>query len=180
MKDFEAFKEARLKVDPSTRRNTKYQWEKAYEAYRSSRERVGRAHAGRGQAGSHSKSRSSHSGNQSDYVSEGPNSAGAKVSVSESAYLQKRKILLATVAVAVTASLFKAFSGSAFSSDWGSNWGLAQLIWELSIIFLLKMGVTAVFDVADIHLAQTGEKSQGERPESELDAEQSELNIPEQ
>ncbi|GEM_PF-4388531 len=40
MKDFETFKATREKMDPSTRKNSKYQWEKAYEAYRSSRERV--------------------------------------------------------------------------------------------------------------------------------------------
>ena len=52
MDDFETFKATREKMDPSTRKFSHRQWEKAYAAYRSSRERVNEstspAKAGRG------------------------------------------------------------------------------------------------------------------------------------
>lgn len=40
MDDFETFKASRDKIDPSARKFSQAQWEKAYAAYRSSRERV--------------------------------------------------------------------------------------------------------------------------------------------
>lgn len=40
MNDFETFKASREKIDPSARKFSQAQWEKAYVAYRSSRERV--------------------------------------------------------------------------------------------------------------------------------------------
>lgn len=40
MDDFETFKASREKIDPSARKFSQAQWEKAYTAYRSSRERV--------------------------------------------------------------------------------------------------------------------------------------------
>jgi len=40
MDDFDTFKASREKIDPSARKFSKRQWDKAYAAYRSSRERV--------------------------------------------------------------------------------------------------------------------------------------------
>ncbi|MGB0743395.1 MAG: hypothetical protein ACPGSB_02610 [Opitutales bacterium] len=41
MDDFETFKASREKIDPSSRKFSENQWQKAYVAYRNSRERVG-------------------------------------------------------------------------------------------------------------------------------------------
>ncbi|MGB0408823.1 MAG: hypothetical protein ACPGIC_02395 [Opitutales bacterium] len=40
MNDFDSFKASRAKVDPSARNMTEHQWQQAYAAYRSSRERL--------------------------------------------------------------------------------------------------------------------------------------------
>lgn len=52
MDDFETFKVSREKIDPSARKFSQAQWDKAYAAYRSSRERVkeatGSTHADKG------------------------------------------------------------------------------------------------------------------------------------
>ena len=41
MEDFESFKASRVKMDPSSRQMTDYQWKQSYAAYQTARERVG-------------------------------------------------------------------------------------------------------------------------------------------
>lgn len=76
MDDFETFKTSREKIDPSARKFTQAQWDKAYAAYRSSRERVkevtGSTQSNKGHADSQRRKSGSRGYSSRNYSSQSP------------------------------------------------------------------------------------------------------------
>lgn len=160
MKSFEEFKAAREKTDPSAKKLTDRQWEQAYHAYVSSRERVrskagkdsGKTHSG----GGHGSTRESDSsGAREDFPTPGGEFSPRARIRARSAYDDTRVLIDILAGIAAVMSLVGIFFGLADSAATvGSGRvitnGVLQIIAALAFRFLAQ----ALLDIPDIALAR--------------------------
>lgn len=150
MKNFDEFKEYRLRIDPTTAKFTDYQWEQAYAAYRRTREN----RRSRGEATSQKHSRSpdesavsSRSGSLREHIR------------SQTAYLELRMLTdtLAWSAIGVVLligiiAIFVSASGGGAISVSLMVMAFLRAALQVVAIFALRLLVHVLIDIPDIAL----------------------------
>lgn len=166
MESLEEFKQSRLKIDPSARKLTEMQWEQAFEAYKTSRQRVGQTGQSSEEGGSSRRSSSRKRSSSSRRHASGSSRASVQASASltktgllkfqiqkASAYQDLRLLVnvLAYVLIAliVISVLFNIFV-------------LPEILMAISIlltglcqivgVLILRMLIQALVDIPDILL----------------------------
>jgi hypothetical protein len=156
MKNFEDFKASREKMDPSARKMTEHQWEQAYAAYCSSRERArGASSSSREGEGSRRSRRSEHAGSPG---ARGPSAASTAVALktrirAESAYAELRLIvnLLAWIIIGAIVIL-GLLQMSIYTSPAAVGVALLQAGIHLMAVIVLRLIAQALIDIPDVAL----------------------------
>lgn len=156
MKTFEEFVESRKLLDPSTQKMSEHQWQQAYAAYRSSRERLRQSSSSDGVSSSGKRRRRSEKsrGAAGSSTSSDPSSNALRQEVrQQSAYRDVRTIVdvLAWVAIAViiASALLKMMLGIGVLAV------LSYLIegaLGVIVVFIIKMLLQVLIDIPDIAL----------------------------
>jgi len=154
MDDFDTFKASREKIDPSCRKFSEHQWQKAYAAYCSSRERVSEKNSKKSGGGSRRRDRSEKgSSAHAVYASSSPAENLRNEVRQNSAYRDLRMILdlLAWVAIAVV--VLAGGVKLAYYTD-GSIALVAVLNAAVKVIAIvaLRLLLHVVIDIPDIAL----------------------------
>ncbi|MEC8614449.1 MAG: hypothetical protein VXY17_03485 [Verrucomicrobiota bacterium] len=167
MEDFESFRATRLKMDPSSRLMTDYQWKQSYAANQSARERVGASSGSDGKVNKRQKSKLT---NSSDLKSSlrASYQLGAVSDLSNlrqvvrqhSAYSDLRLIvdILAWVSIAVFI-LIAAVSMFFYTSAAGA---IISLLWagiQIIGVVVARLLVHVLVDIPDIALHKLLQKS---------------------
>ena len=152
MRSFESFKAKREKMDPSSRKLSKSQWQQAYAAYKSSRERVhGRIEEGGATAnpegdklppaGMHAPTTLSESGQLRGTIRE------------NSAYSELRTLvdLLALIVMGLI-GLVALFQGIALGNLLGALLMIGGALINLIIVFVVKLLIHVLIDIPDVAL----------------------------
>ncbi len=169
MDDFDTFKASREKIDPSARKFTQRQWQKAYSAYCSSRERVKEVTSTKTvdssrRAKSPSRSGSAYGGGGRNH----PSKLRAEVR-NDSAYAEVRTTVdvLAWVAIGLTvlAAVIKLVY---YTNPSAALVAILQAATFAVIVFALRLLAHAVIDIPDIALQ--AEASRHSRSGAEKDA----------
>lgn len=157
MDDFETFKASREKIDPSSRKLSDRQWEQAYAAYRSARERV----SGKGGSDGSRKSRRRSKSAASARGSHGPSNVSElgqlrRVVRDQSAYADLRLIvdILAWIAIGIVvlAAVVTLFYYTSVPASIVSLLGAAV---QVIGIVLARLLVQVFIDIPDIALFRT-------------------------
>jgi hypothetical protein len=158
MDDFDTFKASREKIDPSARKFSKRQWDKAYAAYRSSRERVmeGKSdQSDQSDNGHSSKRRRSSSRGSSTYRSSGQSfPANLRSEVRhKSAYSDLRMMvdLLAWIAIALVV-LVGALKLVYYTNVSVALVAILEAVIMVIAVVALRLLAHVVIDVPDIAL----------------------------
>lgn len=163
MKNFEEFKASREKMDPSTRKMNKHQWEQAYDAYRRSRERVRRkpdqpARRSHGGDTSSSKLVASRGMHVPSALSK---SAQLRAQVrAESAYAELRTMvnMLAWCAVAVVVVLLL-LKLAFYTSVQSGVIVIGSALMQILLVFIVKLLAQVLIDIPDIALFHASQVS---------------------
>lgn len=170
MDDFETFKASREKIDPAARKFSESQWEQAYAAYRSSRERLKDGHSTQAEPGQSSRRRSSLKGRSGKRV------AAHRVTVSwrselrhHSAYSDLRMLvdLLAWIVIAL-AVLAGALKLVYYTNVSAALVAILEALMMVIAVVALRLMAHVVIDIPDIAL-QKG-KPGSSRGSAESDA----------
>lgn len=164
MKTFEAFKASREKMDSSTRSMSDRQWQQAYAAYRSSRERVGassNASVGEGglkrrRSGSGSDGGSSGaSGTHAPSTLSGPGLLKVKVRA-ESAYADLRLVVnviaWVLVGVVLLQGIIAVFVAISMLGLGAGVLAMLSPVIPVLVIIILRMLIHVIIDIPDIAL----------------------------
>ena len=155
MKNFEDFKEHRLRIDPTTKKFADYQWEQAYAAYRRTREN--RA----------SKRENSESPRRRTHMTDGAQASsrlgGLREHIrSQTAYLELRMmvdtLVWAAIGVVVLAGLISIFvsaSGGGAISVSLMVMAFLRAALQVIAIFAIRLLVHVLIDIPDIALYRT-------------------------
>jgi hypothetical protein len=177
MKDFEAFRKSRERMDPAARKMTDYQWEQAYAAYCRTREkRPGRgSDAGDGS----SRRRSSREAEPENRPPDAPGATHRLVGLrahirSQSAYFDLRVMVnvLAWVAIGLVVlnGLIRGFMSAAGGGSVGSALMLSAFLrtgLQVLVVLVLRLLSHVLIDMADIAL----HRAQGENDRKPREAE---------
>ena len=185
MDDFNTFKAAREKMDPSSRKMSDQQWQQAYTAYRSARERVGGGAQSENKSSSkakkrrHSNASSQRTGNRKENAklsrrgAHRPNNASELVTLrheirGQSAYSDLRIIVdvMAWVAagVVVLAGVFTLFYYTSVPVTLTSL--LGTLVQVIGII-VARLLVQVLIDIPDIALYRTQRELHQSQPSTQ-------------
>lgn len=151
MKTFEAFKASREKIDPTTRKMNSHQWEQAYAAYRSARERVGKAKQEDARS-SFERRRSAPAG------SHRPTALSATAALrrevrAQSAYAEARSLVNAFCWLAIASSVLTALLKFAFYAGADSQMlALVTGAFRVFIVLVVKYLAQILIDLPDIAL----------------------------
>lgn len=158
MDDFETFKANREKMDPTSRKMSEHQWQEAYAAYRSSRERVG---DGRHAGGGKTSRRRNPSGRSGSHAPVGQNPAQMLRSEvrQNSAYGDLRLLvdLLAWISIGVlvvTVGVKLAF----FTNSNAALLAILDSLILLIAIIVLRLLAHVIVDIPDIALHKRSAK----------------------
>lgn len=157
MEDLEAFKQSRMKIDPSSRDMSDHQWQQSYEAYLRAR---GRVSGGAESEGSSRKRRRSTSSLKSD-SSRGQHQPSSQTKLGllrqlvrqESAYRDLRLVvdILAWVAV-VLVVLGAGLSLLHYTVISLALVAMVNALFKVSVIVLVRLLVQVIIDIPDIAL----------------------------
>ncbi len=169
MKDFETFKESREKMDPSAKKMTDHQWQQAYAAYCSSRQRVRGSDRGSAKAERASTRRSRSERRTASYANP-VNQLKSRIRA-ESAYADVRMVvdLLAWVAIGliVLAGGVKLVYYTAASAALVAI--LSAGLQVLSVI-VLRLLLHVVIDIPDIALQRRCIENEGREQAGQADS----------
>jgi len=154
MDDFETFKASREKMDPSTRKMSDHQWQQAYAAYRSSRERVsGGGSSASGESSGRRRRRSSSSADSHTPSTQSPAAQIRNEVRASSAYSDLRVIVdvLAWVAVGVVI-LAAAVKLLYFTNISVALVALLEAVVSVIAVIGLRLLVHVIIDIPDVAL----------------------------
>ena len=168
MKTFEAFKASREKMDSSTRSMSDRQWQQAYAAYRSSRERVGassnasvgegglkRRRSGSGSDGGSSGASGGASGTHAPSTLSGPGLLKVKVRA-ESAYADLRLVVnviaWVLVGVVLLQGIIAVFVAISMLGLGAGVLAMLSPVIPVLVIIILRMLIHVIIDIPDIAL----------------------------
>lgn len=158
MDDFDTFKASREKMDPSSRKMSDRQWQKAYAAYRSARERVGGSGGSDSSGKSRRRAKASASASSSAHGSHGLSGGSElgqlrRVVRDQSAYADLRLIvdILAWIAIGIVvlAAVVTLFYYTSVPASIVSLLGAAV---QVIGIVLARLLVQVFIDIPDIAL----------------------------
>jgi len=161
MDDFKTFKASREKIDPATRKFSERQWEQAYAAYCSSRERVKDGQSAQTDAGKTSRRhRSSRRGRSSKRPSGHGAAAGLRSELRQhSAYSDLRMLvdLLAWIAIAL-AALSGVLKLLYYTDVSVALVAIVEALILVIAVVALRMLAHVVIDIPDIALQQANDR----------------------
>lgn len=153
MDDFETFKASREKIDPSTKKFTERQWQKAYAAYCSARERVNEGGHSKSSNNSKRRRRSTKAGATQHTYSHGPLAQLRNEVRQNSAYNDLRMVLDLLAWIAIGLVVFAAGVKLAYYTD-GSAAVIAVLNAAVRVVAIVALRFLAhvIIDIPDIAL----------------------------
>ncbi|MGC6423986.1 MAG: hypothetical protein ACON4O_03250 [Lentimonas sp.] len=160
MKTFEQFVESREKMDPSACKMTDYQWKRAYDAYKSSRERVRKSSSSsRSRDGSSRQSsggkahRASHSEPTGRSMSFGSTAQLRRQIRQNSAYTELRTIVDVLAWAAMAIIIFNALLKMSLMVEvYATVSVLIEGLLGVLVAFVLKQLIQVLIDIPDIAL----------------------------
>ena len=165
MEDLEAFKESRVKMDPSSRKLTDHQWQQAFEAHQRARGRLsgGGEGSSRKRRRSSSKSHAARGQHQPSSLSE--QGALRHTVRQQSAYRDLRLVVdilswTGVVLVVLTAGLSLMY----YTSTTVAVVALLGALVKVIAIILVRLIVHVIVDIPDIALYQELKKSSDDTP----------------
>ena len=170
MDDFETFKASREKMDPSTRKMSDHQWQQAYAAYRSSRERLSGGGSPSGESSGRRRRRSASSAGFHTPSTLTPAAQLRNEVRASSAYSDLRLLVdvLAWVAVGVV-MLAAAVKLLYFTNISVALVALLEAVIGVIAIIGLRLLVHVIIDIADIALHDRLEREVSESREKVAD-----------
>ena len=166
MADFETFKAEREKMDPSSRGMSDHQWEQAYAAYKSSRQRgpsSDRRRSSRGSKGHHRRSKSKSSGRGGHTPSSVSRLGRLRAKVREqSAYADLRMLVDLLVWVAVGIVVIAAvFTLMYYTSVPAAIASIFEAMLRILAVLAVRLLAQVLIDIPDIALYRLAMRDEG-------------------